>query len=605
MATNYKKIETGVNVVPKSASTSDSLGDIEVLSSTNKATLHNGSSASPIVTEAHSATLTNKTIDADSNTISNIDNADIKTGANIARDKLATDTVSTVVVNDSSGNLDTLALTSAQIIVGDAGGIPAAVSVTGDVTISNTGVTAIGSGVIVDADISASAAIDRTKLASGTASHVVVNDGSGVMSSTASISVPQGGTGAATLAANNVLLGNGTSALQTVAPGTSGNVLTSNGTTWQSSPSVDDTSAARAINAQTGTTYTFALTDGSNNGDSPLVTLTNASTVTATVPANSSVAFPIGSQIDVIRGGAGGVTFTPAGGVTINSPYNSLTIRARYSQVSLIKTATDTWDLFGEIEIPSYITATGGTITTDGNFKIHTFTSSGTFQITGGLGTVESLVVAGGGGGGGGGAGLGGGGGAGGVVHTSPGSSYTIGSFSVTVGAGGATDTNGSNSVFDTITATGGGAGATDTANGSNGGSGGGSGYNIGTAGLGTLGEGNDGSVGNQIASNVGGGGGGAGAVGGASGSNQGGAGGVGVVKNISGSNVTYGGGGGGGAQSGSGGAGGTGGGGAGGQGAGGSNGSANTGGGGGGAGYSGNGGTGGSGIVILRYQFQ
>lgn len=47
--------------------------------------------------------------------------------------------------------------------------------------------------------------------------------------------VANGGTGASTLAANNVLLGNDTSALQTVAPGTSGNVLTSNGTTWTSS----------------------------------------------------------------------------------------------------------------------------------------------------------------------------------------------------------------------------------------------------------------------------------------------------------------------------------------------------------------------------------
>jgi hypothetical protein len=46
--------------------------------------------------------------------------------------------------------------------------------------------------------------------------------------------VANGGTGATTLTANNVLLGNGTSALQTVAPGTTGNVLTSNGTTWAS-----------------------------------------------------------------------------------------------------------------------------------------------------------------------------------------------------------------------------------------------------------------------------------------------------------------------------------------------------------------------------------
>ena len=51
---------------------------------------------------------------------------------------------------------------------------------------------------------------------------------------TGSTAVANGGTGAATLAANNILLGNGTGALQVVAPGTSGNVLTSNGTTWQS-----------------------------------------------------------------------------------------------------------------------------------------------------------------------------------------------------------------------------------------------------------------------------------------------------------------------------------------------------------------------------------
>jgi hypothetical protein len=49
---------------------------------------------------------------------------------------------------------------------------------------------------------------------------------------TGTVAVANGGTGATTLTANNVLLGNGTSALQVVAPGTSGNVLTSNGTTW-------------------------------------------------------------------------------------------------------------------------------------------------------------------------------------------------------------------------------------------------------------------------------------------------------------------------------------------------------------------------------------
>jgi hypothetical protein len=60
-------------------------------------------------------------------------------------------------------------------------------------------------------------------------------DATGTLLSTASVvTVAQGGTGATTLTANNVILGNGTSAVAFVAPGTNGNVLTSNGTTWTS-----------------------------------------------------------------------------------------------------------------------------------------------------------------------------------------------------------------------------------------------------------------------------------------------------------------------------------------------------------------------------------
>lgn len=62
------------------------------------------------------------------------------------------------------------------------------------------------------------------------------------------VSVAQGGTGATSLTANNVLLGNGTSALQVVAPGASGNVLTSNGTTWTSAtPAASGASKGQAI----------------------------------------------------------------------------------------------------------------------------------------------------------------------------------------------------------------------------------------------------------------------------------------------------------------------------------------------------------------------
>jgi len=64
---------------------------------------------------------------------------------------------------------------------------------------------------------------------------------------TGTLPVANGGTGAATFTANNVLLGNGTSALQVVAPSTNGNVLTSNGTTWVSqAPAASGVTQARA-----------------------------------------------------------------------------------------------------------------------------------------------------------------------------------------------------------------------------------------------------------------------------------------------------------------------------------------------------------------------
>jgi hypothetical protein len=76
---------------------------------------------------------------------------------------------------------------------------------------------------------------------------------------TFNVPVAQGGTGLATLTANNVLLGNGTSAVQAVAPGTSGNVLTSNGTTWASAASPAPTIASTA-EAQAGTNNTNFIT---------------------------------------------------------------------------------------------------------------------------------------------------------------------------------------------------------------------------------------------------------------------------------------------------------------------------------------------------------
>lgn len=75
---------------------------------------------------------------------------------------------------------------------------------------------------------------------------------------TGTLPVANGGTGATSLAANNVILGNGTSAVQVVAPGTSGNVLTSNGTTWASTaPSSAGFTMGTAVATTSGTAVTF------------------------------------------------------------------------------------------------------------------------------------------------------------------------------------------------------------------------------------------------------------------------------------------------------------------------------------------------------------
>lgn len=108
-------------------------------------------------------------------------------------------------------------------------------------------------------------------------------------------------------------------------------------------------SSLRTFNNQTGTTYTFALADGSGPGLSPLNTFSNASPITVTVPPNSSVAFPIGTQIDCVQEGAGTVTFAEGSGVTIHSDSGNKSIGNRYVGVTLIKTATDTWYLLGNL----------------------------------------------------------------------------------------------------------------------------------------------------------------------------------------------------------------------------------------------------------------
>jgi hypothetical protein len=97
-----------------------------------------------------------------------------------------------------------------------------------------------------------------------------------------------------------------------------------------------------ATNAQAAS-YTLVLTDKGK-----LVEISNASANNLTVPLNSSVAFPTGSQINIIQTGAGQTTVVATGGVTINAT-PGLKLRAQWSSATLIKRGTDTWALVGDL----------------------------------------------------------------------------------------------------------------------------------------------------------------------------------------------------------------------------------------------------------------
>jgi len=104
-----------------------------------------------------------------------------------------------------------------------------------------------------------------------------------------------------------------------------------------------------ALNAQTGTTYTFVLAD---NGK--LVTASNGSAQTYSIPTNATAAFAIGTQINLIQIGTGQVTVAAATPGTTTVLSNAATAaqpkcRNQYAALTAIKVATDTWYVIGDI----------------------------------------------------------------------------------------------------------------------------------------------------------------------------------------------------------------------------------------------------------------
>jgi hypothetical protein len=341
---------------------------------------------------------------------------------------------------------------------------------------------------------------------------------------------------------------------------------------------------------QSNVNYTFTVTSTNNAGSS--ISSSSTSITATTVPQAPTITTANArferASIDFSANGTGGkaissYTVSSSGGVSNQSGSSSpisiptLTPGTTYTFTMTATNANGTSASSTSLSATPY-TATGGSITTSGGYRFHTFTGTANFILSGNSAPVEYVLI---GGGGGGGSGIAGAGGAGGKQSGT--STVSAGTYSVGIGGGGgggSDDNNGGGggpSTFNGITATGGGAGL-----GFNGGRSGGSAGSNGGTGSGAVSGGQ--------------GGGGGGSGGSASGVTGG------TFTTFYGTNYAAGGG----AGSNFGGGEGSGGGAGAGNGA--PNGTAgsatsNTGSGGGGGGNNrGNGGSGGSGIAILRY---
>jgi hypothetical protein len=173
-----------------------------------------------------------------------------------------------ITIKQGSGATVNVASGSKVMVVTDGAGAGAAVFNASPTTTSGTVTSVGGTGTVNGITLTGTVTSSGNLTLGGTLSNVnltsqvtgtlpIANGGTGTTSTTfvnlatnvtGTLPVANGGTGATTLAANNVILGNGTSAVQFVAPGSSGNVLTSNGTTWQSTtPAATGASKGQAI----------------------------------------------------------------------------------------------------------------------------------------------------------------------------------------------------------------------------------------------------------------------------------------------------------------------------------------------------------------------
>jgi hypothetical protein len=133
-----------------------------------------------------------------------------------------------------------------------------------------------------------------------------------------------------------------------VSPGADGNVMTSNGTLWTSETPPDTISLATVplVLVYPTDSYTLLLTDAGK-----LIIMDFGTAKNVTVPPSSSVAFTIGQRIWVTSIGAGVITIAGGVGVNIRSLSSMTKISGQYGKIELLKIATDSWLLTGNIAL--------------------------------------------------------------------------------------------------------------------------------------------------------------------------------------------------------------------------------------------------------------
>jgi hypothetical protein len=99
-----------------------------------------------------------------------------------------------------------------------------------------------------------------------------------------------------------------------------------------------------SFNQQTGTSYTLALADKDK-----VIELNNSSAITVTIPAESSVNFPVGSMVTLLQTGTGQVSVT---GPSVTFNYTpGAKLRAQWSQATLLKRSSNNWVLNGDLSL--------------------------------------------------------------------------------------------------------------------------------------------------------------------------------------------------------------------------------------------------------------